>query len=227
MSGMRPYAQYCPIAKTAEIIGDRWSILILRDMLVGTRHFNGLARGLPGISRNLLAKRLRYLQAAGLILKVDDGYELTQAGLDMRPLVFSMADWGAKWAFPEPEPEELDPDLLVWWIHGQIDQDMAPGARVVVEIDFSDCKARYWLVIEADDVSVCLTDPGFEIDLALRSSLRTLYLVWLGRLEIGSALRAGEIELVGNARLVRDFPRWLRLSPVSPAVRAVAGYLPA
>lgn len=219
---MRPYAQYCPIAKTAEIIGDRWSILILRDMLVGTHRFNELARGLPGISRDLLTRRLRHLQASGLISKFDGGYELTEAGLDLRPLVFSMAAWGAKWAFPDPEPEELDPDLLVWWIHGQIDQDVAPGTTVVVEIDFFDCKAHYWLVLEADDVSVCLTDPGFEIDLLLRSSLRTMYLVWLGRRDIGNALRDGEIELTGDARLVRAFPNWLRLSPVSPAVRAVA-----
>lgn len=217
---MRPYAQYCPIAKTAEIIGDRWSILILRDMLVGTQHFNDLARGLPGISRNLLAKRLRHLQASGLISKFDGGYELTEAGMDLRPLVFGMADWGAKWAFPEPREEELDPDLLVWWIHGQIEQDTAPGARVVVELDFFDCKARYWLVIEAHDVSVCLTDPGFEIDLLLRSSLRTMYLVWLGRRDMRNALRDGEIELTGDVGLARAFPGWLRLSPASPAVRA-------
>ncbi len=221
---MRTYAQYCPIAKTAEIIGDRWSILILRDMLVGTHRFNELARGLPGISRDLLTRRLRSLQASGLISRFDGGYELTEAGLDLRPLVFSMADWGAKWAFPEPAPEELDPDLLVWWIHGQIDQEVAPGTTVVVEIDFSDCKAHYWLVIEADDVSVCLTDPGFETDLVLRSSLRTMYMVWLGRREIGAALRAGEIEFSGDPGLARAFQSWLRLSPVSPAVRAaIAG----
>ncbi len=217
---MRPYAQYCPIAKTAEIIGDRWSILILRDMLVGTHRFNDLARGLPGISRNLLARRLRHLEASGLVAKSQRGYELTRAGLDMRPLVFSMADWGAKWAFPEPEPEELDPDLLVWWMHGQIDQAVAPGGRVVVEIDFLDCKTRYWLVLEADDVSVCLIDPGFEVDIFLRSSLRTMYLVWLGRRDMGNAIRDGDIELVGDADLVRAFPRWLRLSPARPAVRA-------
>ena len=217
---MRPYAQYCPIAKTAEIIGDRWSILILRDMLVGAHRFNDLARGLPGISRNLLAKRLRDLQASGLISKFEGGYELTPAGLDLRPLVFGMADWGAKWAFPEPQPAELDPDLLVWWIHGQIAQVVAPGARVVVEIEFSDCRARYWLVLESDDVSVCLTDPGFDVDLRLRSNLRTMYLVWLGRQDIGKALRAGEIELAGDASLAEAFPGWLRLSPVSAAVRA-------
>ncbi|MGE5595119.1 MAG: winged helix-turn-helix transcriptional regulator [Hyphomicrobiales bacterium] len=217
---MRSYAQYCPIAKTAEILGDRWSILILRDMLVGARHFNGLARGLPGISRSLLAKRLRELEASGLIARAEDGYELTEAGQDLRPIVFAMAAWGARWAFPEPEPEELDPDVLVWWMHGQMDPEVPPGGKVVVEIEFPDCRAHYWLVLEPDDISVCLTDPGFATDLVLRTSVRTMYLVWMGRRDLREALRAGAIELAGEPRLVRAFPRWLRLSPVRPAVVA-------
>jgi len=220
---MRSYAQYCPIAKTAEIIGDRWSILILRDMLVGTEHFNDLVRGLPGISRTLLASRLRHLEASGLVAKSEGRYLLTEAGLDLRPLVFSMAEWGAKWAFPEPEPEDLDPDLLVWWMHGQMDQSLAPGSRAVVQIDFMDCNAHYWLVVEPADVSVCLTDPGFDIDVLLRSTRRALYQVWMGRSDFGAARRSGEIELSGNPAYVRAFPKWLRMSPVSPAVRAAAG----
>ena len=221
---MRTYAQYCPIAKTAEIIGDRWSILILRDMLVGAHRFNDLARGLPGISRSLLSARLRQLEAAGLVTKIEAGYGLTTAGEDMRSIVFAMAEWGAKWAFPEPEPEDLDPDLLVWWIHGQMKQEVPPGGQVTVEIDFEDCNAHYWLVIEPGDVSVCLTDPGFDVDLVLRTSRKTLYLVWMGRMEFADALRRDEIELSGEPSLARAFPSWLRLSPVSPAVRAaVAG----
>lgn len=218
---MRPYAQYCPIAKTAEILGDRWTILILRDMLVGTRRFNDLARGLPGISRSLLTKRLRQLQSSGMVTRSEDGYELTAAGLDLRPLVFSMAAWGAKWAFPDPEPEDLDPDLLVWWIHGQLDAGLPPGSRAVVQIEFVDRKdARYWLVIEPGDTSVCLTDPGLDVDIFLRAGLRTMYLVWLGRQDFGTAVRAGEIELTGNRRLIRLFPGWLRFSPVRPAILA-------
>jgi DNA-binding HxlR family transcriptional regulator len=220
---MRPYAQYCPIAKTAEIIGDRWTILILRDMLVGSTRFNDLARGLPGISRELLARRLRGLQSAGLVNKTGAGYQLTEAGRDMRQVVFSMAEWGARWAFPDPEPEDLDPDLLVWWVHGRLERDLRPGSQVVVEIQFVDVSAQYWLVIEPDDVSVCLTDPGLETGLVLRSNLRTLYDVWMGRRELASALRGGAIELLGDPALVRAFPGWLQLSPVSPAVRAASG----
>lgn len=189
-------------------------------MLVGARHFNGLARGLPGISRALLAKRLRELEAVGLITKTGGGYELTDAGRDLRPVIFAMAAWGARWAFPEPEPEELDPDVLVWWMHGQMRPEVEAGAKVVVEIDFPDCRAHYWLVIEPDDISVCLTDPGLATDLVLRTSVRTMYLVWMGRRELRAALRDGEIELAGDPRLVRAFPRWQRLSPVRPAVRA-------
>jgi len=191
-------------------------------MLVGTERFNELVRGLPGISRNLLASRLRHLEASGLVSKLDGRYLLTEAGLDLRLLVFDMAQWGAKWAFPDPEPEDLDPDLLVWWMHGQMDQQLAAGTRAVVQIEFLDCNAHYWLVVEPTDVSVCLTDPGFEIDLLLRSTRRTLYLVWMGRRDFGAACRSGEIELSGKPALVRAFPKWLRMSPVSPAVRAAA-----
>lgn len=219
---MRPYAQYCPIAKTAEIIGDRWSILILRDMLVGGHRFNDLARGLPGISRGLLSARLRDLQSAGLIARADTGYVLTDAGLDLKTVVFAMGEWGAKWAFPDPEPEDLDPDLLVWWMHGQIDQELARDSNVVIAINFTDCNAHYWLVIEPGDVSVCLTDPGLVVDVVLTSTLRTMYLVWLGRIEIGSALLAGDIELAGDPAIVSAFARSLRLSPVSGIVRAAA-----
>ncbi|MBI5948629.1 MAG: helix-turn-helix transcriptional regulator [Chloroflexi bacterium] len=218
---MKPYAQYCPIAKTAEILGDRWSILILRDMLVGTSRFNDLARGLPGISRTLLVKRLTHLRASGLVVRTDDGYQLTRAGLDLRTLVFSMAEWGARWAFPEPSEEDLDPDLLVWWIHGQVDRPGDSTApRVVVQIEFSDPSSWYWLVIEPGDVSVCLTDPGFDVDIVMRSSLRTMYSVWMGFQDLGTALRSGDITLDGSSALVRRFPSWLRLSPVNPAVRA-------
>jgi hypothetical protein len=91
---------------------------------------------------------------------------------------------------------------------------------VVVELDFFDCNTRYWLVIESDEVSVCLKDPGLDIDIVLRSSLRTMYLVWMGRRDLGNAIREGDVELAGDPGLVRAFPKWLRLSPASPAVRA-------
>jgi DNA-binding HxlR family transcriptional regulator len=214
---MRTYAQYCPIAKATEVLGERWSLLIMRDMLPGRRRFNELARGLPGISRAMLAKRLRQLEAAALIARDDDGYVMTEAGADLEPVIMALAEWGARHAFTDPAPEELDPDLLLWWIHGRIDRRALPDRIVVVQFTFADHASRYWLVVEPQDTSVCLTDPGFEIDVEVRTDLATLYQVWLGRDPLADAVRDGRIELRGSPALTRTFSTWFQRSPVAYA----------
>jgi DNA-binding HxlR family transcriptional regulator len=216
---MRPYAQYCPIAKAAEVLGDRWSLLIVRELVVGSRRFNEFARGLPGLSRALLSKRLQQLQRIGVVESTDDGYALTQAGRELQPLIMGFAEWGANWAFADPAAEELDPDLLLWWMHRRIDRACLPARRVVIEFEFSDTPKRYWLVVEPGDVSVCLSHPGFETDVLVSSDLSTMYRVWLGREELYDALRDETVRLSGTPEMVRSFPRWLQLSPVAQYVR--------
>lgn len=216
---MRTYAQYCPIVRAVEVLGDRWTLLIVREMLNGARRFNEIARGLPGLSRALLSRRLRQLVAATLVRRVDDGYELTRAGEDLRPLVFGLADWGARHAFGDPRPEELDPETLMWWFHGRIDAGEV-DRRAVVQVEIADRARWFWLVIEPGDASVCYTDPGFDIDAVLRSDLATLYRVWAGEIDLLDGVRSGSIELTGPRWIVRGLPRWLLLSPVAPIVRA-------
>jgi DNA-binding HxlR family transcriptional regulator len=216
---MRTYAQYCPIVRAVELLGDRWTLLIVRDMLIGASRFNAISRGLPGLSRALLSRRLRQLQSAGLIVRCEDGYRLTQAGEDLRPLVFGLADWGARYAFGDPQPEELDPELLMWWMHGRIDTSDFTK-RAVIQIDVSDLRKKYWLVLEPGDASVCYTDPGFDIDAVLKSDISTLYRMWGGEIELRDAVRAGTIDLTGARWIMRGLPDWLQLSPVAPHVRA-------
>jgi DNA-binding HxlR family transcriptional regulator len=216
---MRPYAQYCPVVRAVEVLGDRWTLLIVRDMIVGATRFNELSRGLPGLSRALLSRRLRQLQNAGLVRRTGDGYALTDAGRDLRPLVFGLADWGARHAFGDPRPEELDPEVLMWWMHGRIDTDDI-DKRAVIQVDIADQRRTFWLVLEPGDASVCYTDPGFDIDAVLASDLRTLYRMWLGEVDLLDAVRAGEIDLTGRRWIVRGLPRWLRLSPIADRVRA-------
>jgi DNA-binding HxlR family transcriptional regulator/putative sterol carrier protein len=216
---VRTYAQYCPIVRAVEIIGERWTLLILRDMLVGARRFNEIARGLPGISRALLSRRLRQLEAAGLVVRTDSGYELTEAGEDLRPLVFGLADWGARHVFGDPQPEELDPEVLLWWMHGRI-ETADVDRRAVVQIDVTDRHRLFWLVIEPGDVSVCFADPGFEIDAVLAADIEVLYRMWMGEIDLLSAVRDGTIELNGARWIVRGLPQWFTYSPVAPAVRS-------
>jgi DNA-binding HxlR family transcriptional regulator len=216
---VRTYAQYCPIVRAVEVLGERWTLLIVREMLTGVRRFNDLARGLPGLSRALLSRRLRQLVAAGLVWKTDDGYELTAAGEDLRPLVFGLAEWGARHAFGDPRPEELDPEVLMWWLHGRIDTTEV-DRRAVIQVEIRDRGRIFWLVIEPGDASVCYADPGFEVDAVLRSDLAALYRVWEGEIELLDAVRSGLIELSGPRWIVRGLPRWLELSPIAPMVRA-------
>ncbi|SDP03616.1 winged helix-turn-helix transcriptional regulator [Lentzea jiangxiensis] len=216
---MRTYAQYCPIVRAVEVLGDRWTLLIVRDMLVGASRFNEISRGLPGLSRALLSRRLRQLVTAGLVRRTGDGYALTQAGEALRPLVFSLADWGARYAFGDPRADELDPEVLMWWMHGRIDTGTL-SKRVTVEIRVTDLRRTFWLVLEPGDASVCYTHPGLEVDAVLASDIATLYRMWEGEFELLDAVRAGTIELTGSRWVVRGLPRWLELSPVAEHVRA-------
>jgi DNA-binding HxlR family transcriptional regulator len=220
------YGQYCPIARAVDVLGERWSLLILRDMLVGARRFNDLARGLPGLSRSLLSKRLRQFERAGLIEHVDDEYHLTDAGQDLRPIVFGLGAWGAKWTFGDPDPAELDAELLVWWMHNRLDTSVLPDRRTVLQLRFTDDPRPFWLVIESGTPSVCLVDPGFEVDVTIRSDLTSLHLIWLGRLPIDAAVRAGRIAFDGPPALTRRMAQVLQLSPVAEIVSA-AGIAPA
>lgn len=217
---MRTYAQYCPIVRAVEVLGERWTILILREMVTGTRRFNDLSRGLPGLSRALLSRRLRELEAAGLVVKAADrGYDLTPAGRDIEPLVFQLAEWGARHMFGDPRPEELDPETLMWWFHGRIDTSEVER-RAVVQIEVADRGRVYWLVIEPEDASVCYTDPGYEVDAVMRADLATLFRMWEGEIDLLDAVKRGDIGLSGPRWIVSGLPRWLMLSPVAPIIQA-------
>ncbi|MEV6711334.1 helix-turn-helix domain-containing protein [Lentzea sp. NPDC051208] len=216
---MRTYAQYCPIVRAVEVLGDRWTLLIVRDMLVGASRFNELSRGLPGLSRALLSRRLRQLATAGLVQRTGDGYALTPAGQALHPLVFGLADWGARYAFGDPRADELDPEVLMWWMHGRVDTGTL-DKRATIEVRINDRRRTFWLVVEPGDASICYTDPGLEVDAVLASDIATLFRMWEGEIGLLDAVRAGTIELTGRRWVVRGLPEWLKLSPVAEHVRA-------
>lgn len=213
---MSKYGQYCPVAKSLEILGDRWTLLIVRDMLTGTTHFNDLERGLPGISRALLASRLKLLQRAGIIEKrlVSGGrsttsYQLSPAGQQLLPVITSLWTWGESWAFGDPTPEELNPVLLMWWLRSRAERDLLPAKRIVAQFDFHGAaEVSFWLILKRDDVTLCLTDPGYDINLLVTADLATLFRVWGGRIQYREALACQGIAVAGVPALVRAFPRW-------------------
>jgi DNA-binding HxlR family transcriptional regulator len=221
------YGQYCPVARASEILADRWTPLIVRELLAGLRHFNDLDRGLPGISRALLVERLRRLERMGVVERhaSSDGrsveYALTRAGRDLQRVVEVLGGWGARWAFGDPRPTELDPIVLLWWMRRRVHRHRLPPRRVVIEFDFHGGRTgRYWLVLERGDVSVCLQHPRFEVDLHVRADIAAFYRVWLGRTTLADATRAGLLRLDGIPAVARAFPRWFAWSPMAEAVRA-------
>lgn len=225
---MSKYGQYCPVAQALEILGERWTLLIIRDMLTGTRYFNDLERGLPGLSRALLAKRLRQLQQAGLVEKRfnDEGrntteYHLTQPGQELEAVIGALLVWGSAWAFGDPSEEQLDPLLLMWWLRNRVNVECLPEDRITVQFDFHGAKSEtYWLVLARGDVNLCLTDPGYEINVLVTSDLAVFFKLWLGRIDYQEATRHHDVRVEGIPRLVRAFPDWFAWSPAAPSVRA-------
>ena len=217
---MSRYGQYCPITRSLEVLGDRWTLLVVRDLLVGATRFNELARGLPGMSRALLSKRLDQLRRDGLVTHADGAYRPTPACEELRPLIFGLAEWGARWAFGEPRPDEMDPTVLMWWIRGGIDPGRLGGGRTVLHVRVPDARRpRFWFVADPGDVSLCFTDPGFDVDVTVESPLGVLYRIWLGALALPAAVRDGLVTLTGRREIVRRLPDALQLSPAAPYVR--------
>jgi DNA-binding HxlR family transcriptional regulator len=224
---MHLYGQYCPVARAAEILADRWTVLIVRELLADINHFNELERGLPGMSRTLLAERLRRLEQTGVLERRAAArgkrteYRLTAAGRALQQIIDLFGQWGARWAFGPPRPSELDPIILLWWMRRRVAFAQMPRRRVVIQFDFRRAPQRsYWLVIESSDVSVCLKHPHFDVDVIVAADMMTFYQIWLGRLSLAEAMRKNQVRLDGAPADVRAFPSWFTWSPMAETVRA-------
>jgi len=218
---MRGYGQFCPVAQALEVIGERWTLLVVRELLCGSTRFGELVRGVPLMSRSVLADRLRGLESAGIIERKarssgrGQSYELTQAGRELGPIVEGCGVWGQRWARRKLSVEQLDAGLLMWDIRRSLNHEALPKTPTLIEFRLRGAgrgQSRYWLRIEPQEIDLCLTHPGFEVDLTVRASLRELTKVWLGDIPLTHTLRDGSVELDGPQRLRRAFPKWLKLS---------------
>jgi len=223
------YGEFCALTLAAEVLADRWTPLIVRELLAGHTGFNELNRRVPRIPRSVLADRLRRLEREGIVYRHigangrTSAYLLTPAGRDVEPVVASLREWGKRWVLGEPSPEDLDPALVLWWMRRRIDRSVLPEQRVVVEFDFSGArKDRLWLILERSDVSVCLHHPGFDEDLTVRADVETMFQVWLGRIMLEEALESGQVRIEGPPRLARSFTDWVLGSHVVEAVRTAS-----
>ena len=219
------YGQFCPVAVASEIFAERWTPVILRELVLGSRRFNDIQRGVPKISRALLVKRLRELVAHGIIDSGNGEYCLTEAGQELGEVVVHLGTWGARWTAPARR-DRLDAKLLTWDMRRRIAVDKLPEKRVVVRFDFRGVPVghkapkTYWLVLERPEVDLCIIEPGFEVDVFVDADLAALTRVWLGELPFRQAIREGDIKLTGDRQGVRDFPSWLLLSTLAAVPRA-------
>ena len=220
---MRGYGQFCPVAQAAEVITERWTPLVIRELLAGSRRFNDIQRGVPLMSSALLSKRLKVLELCGVIERrsVAGGgheYRLTQAGEELRPWVELMGVWGQRWVRRPVTPEEADPALLMWDMRRSINVERLPDERVVVRFDLRGApkgKRSWWLVLDRPEPDLCLSDPGFGVDLTVKTDAVTMASVWVGDLDLAGAIRSRLIVLKGPSHLRRAFPSWLSLSPLT------------
>jgi DNA-binding HxlR family transcriptional regulator len=214
------YSQFCPVAKAAEVLGERWTILIIRELLLGTTRFSDFQRALSQISPTLLTKRLNQLQDCGLVVRKRlpkqrrTEYHLAAAGRELQPIVFGLGEWGMKWARGQMSDDELDVEMLMADFSRRIDQTQLPGGANVIQFVFTGLPKfeRWWIVLEkSGERELCVDNPGRDVDLQIRSNLRTMAEIWAGDTEISAAKKDGRLKLTGNAVLIRTLPLWLRI----------------
>jgi DNA-binding HxlR family transcriptional regulator len=224
---MKSYGQYCPVARAAEILSQRWTVLVLRDLLGGIRRFNELRKGVPLMSPSLLSKRLKELEKAGLVVRRPTAsgsaveYIPTPAAVELRPMILLLGAWGQRWLRHCLSDGELDVSLLMWDVSMRVDPAQFGPGRTVIKFEYSDRPRlrkddwwldEWWLVMTKGESDLCIRDPGFDIDLFVVSDLRTMTEVWLGYTSVSEALRTGVIELHGSRPLAETFERWWPLS---------------
>jgi DNA-binding HxlR family transcriptional regulator len=213
---MSGYGQFCPIAKATELVGEKWTLLVLRELLLGTTRFNDFQRALSRMSPTLLTKRLRQLEECGIIIRKklsgQKGYEyrLTTAGKELGPLIEVLGVWGMRWARGQLTDDELDVEFLMRELQRRLGTEHLPDGETVICLIFDELKKHksWWLLVDGDVVDLCTEDPGKDVDLYINSSVRTIVEVWEGDLDMRTALRNGSIKAHGLRHLIRTMPDW-------------------
>ncbi len=213
---MAGYGQFCPVAKATEVIGEKWTLLVLRELFLGTTRFNEFQRAMSRMSPTLLAKRLRRLEECGIIIRKklsgQKGYEyrLTAAGKELSPLIETLAVWGMRWSRGQLTDDELDVEFLMRELQRRLQTEYLPDGETVICIIFDELTIHknWWLLVDGNVVDLCTEDPGKDVDLYINSSVRKIVEVWEGDLNMRTALRDGSIKAHGLSHLVRTMPDW-------------------
>jgi DNA-binding HxlR family transcriptional regulator len=220
---VKTYGQYCPVARGAEIFAERWTPIVVRNLLVGCETFGEVLQGAPGMPRSLLSQRLRLLERHGVVDRRTLGrrvtYHLTDCGRELAEVCYALGVWGSRWL--EAAPSHLDPYLALWYFSRLVDRTVLPQRRVVVRFDLTDNSRpnRYWVLLARQECEVCVQHPGIDDDLIVTTDSRWLVRWHTGAVSLASARRAGGIRIDGPRTLVRAFGSWGGLSPFAGIAR--------
>ena len=214
------YGQFCPIAKAAEILCEKWTLLIIRELLMGARRFNELQRGISSISPTMLTKRINELTDSGLVIRKkmpgQKGYEyfLTEAGRELAPVINHLGSWGLRWARGQMENSDLDVELLVLYLMRSIQPAKLTGKETIIRFNFIDLKTlnNWWIIVRENNVEICTEDPGRDIDVWFNVDLRTMIEIWMGDKTYKSAVREKKLQLVGDSSLINNVSNWMKNS---------------
>jgi DNA-binding HxlR family transcriptional regulator len=227
------YQQFCPLAMASEILCPRWTLVLLRELIAGTTRFNELRRGLPRMSPALLSKRLKELEASGIIsrrpVKGERGiyeYGLTEAGAELKLIVEAIGVWGHRWIETKSSLENLDPDLLMWDMRRNVNPQSLPPGRSTIQIIFTDLPAtrkNWWLLVDPrNGTDLCSIDPGFDVDLYLSTDVRTMTEIYMGYLPISKAKKSGRLAITGERSLEASLNKWFGFSTLAKVEKMVA-----
>ena len=212
---MTRYADYCPITVGVDVLGDRWTPLVIRELMVGASGFNEIHRGIPKISRTQLAQRLRLLERRGLVRREpaapgqSGSYTLTPAGESVTPIIWAIGQWAAEWFFGDPTDEECDGLSLMWRMHQHAIAAKLPQQRTVLHMRLTGPgAAEGWLDIQRGAVTVCKDDPGYDVDLAIEADTGQMQRWLIGLVPFRDLVAGGHARLLGPSRLARAFPTW-------------------
>jgi DNA-binding HxlR family transcriptional regulator len=222
------YGQFCPIAKATEILGERWTILILRELLMGGRRFNELQRGLGEISPALLTSRLKSLEEQGLVarrrISGQRGHEYfpTPACEALLPVLIAIGEWGLLWVRDMLVEDDFDIDFLMYYLERSVDPEKLPGDQTVIRFQFTELREQrnWWLLVERSSVQICLTPPARDVDIYFTTTLRTMHDVWMGDRSYRDAVNAEDLIIEGEPALTRNVSSWLRPSVFASSDRA-------
>jgi DNA-binding HxlR family transcriptional regulator len=215
---MTGHADYCPIALGVDVLGDRWTPLVIRELTVGADGFNEIHRGIPRISRTLLAQRLRQLERQGLVVREVNArgkagrYQLTEAGAALTPIVWAIGHWAAEWVFGEPTDEDCDGLSIIWRLHQAVVPPKLPPERTIVHLVLTGTNgAEGWLDISPSGATVCRDDQGLGVDLAVQADTAQMHRWLVGRATFRELVAGGHARLLGPSRLARAFPGWFQV----------------